>query len=163
MQVLLGSLSPPLRVQPSLTHGRNDCFIDSILLELTYRGYLRAMDVHERDSVCRDVRQHFVRRHGVADRYPFLQHDIHFDPICQRLRTEWVTKWVLATSPAKIKLVAVVYDRFNRSRVIGVNNAFDEIAETEPVVSRPIAPVADTAVLLLYCNTNDDGEGWHYE
>lgn len=42
----------------------------------------------------------------------------------------------------------------------------DEIRETEPVCS--LACLAEyheveEAVIFLYCNTHENGEGWHYE
>ena len=44
-----------------------------------------------------------------------------------------------------------------------VNGEYTEMAETNPVHSEAPGKSSMTVFIILYCNTHDNGEGWHYE
>ena len=163
-RALLRSLQPPLVVQPSSSHGRNDCLTDSILLAMEDQGLIGPLSMDRRVQLCTAVRCHLVRACGLSPHsYPFLSHDEHFAAICQVLRESLLPLWLAQQPPSQTSLTCIVYDRFNRQRVQDANGGYAELVETNPVHSVAPGEESLTAVVTLYCNTHDNGEGWHYE
>ena len=106
------------------------------------------------------VRRHLREHHGVAQQgFPYLGHDEYLRPICEYLRTEHRTLW-LSDAAREQRITLMVYDRHNRRRLEGGG----ELPKTNPVSSPPDdAPVEKATLIHLYCQTHDDGQGWHYE
>ena len=168
--LLSTTLDPPHYVRPSNTHGRNDCLTDSILLSLIDQNLLEEMTLLERSWTCQRIREHLEDMHGLQEHgpgdYPFLSHDEHFKAIMDYLRNSCTTQWNPVAQPERISFTLIVLDRFNRTLQPDVFGNQDEIIETEPVYAE--APSADshecvTCLIHLYCNTHNDGTGYHYE
>ena len=164
MRTLLRSLKPALEVRPSSSHGRNDCLTDSILLAMEDQGLIRSLDIDMRVQLCTAVRRHLVLACDLSPHsYPFLSHDEHFEAICQVLRESLLPLWLAEQCPSQTSLTCIVYDRFNRLMVKDVSGKGVELIETNPVHSAAPGAESLSAVVTLYCNTHDNGEGWHYE
>ena len=161
-RALLGSLQPKLDVQHSTAHGRNDCLTDSILQALADQGLLKPLSGEVRDALCLQVRHHLEKSHNLSPcNYPFLSHDHHFHPICQILRQTLGQLWI--SDPSYTSFTCIVYDRFNRQLVEDDVGELSEIPETNPVYSAAPTKESTMVVILLYCNTDEFGKGWHYE
>ena len=145
-------------VQPSLTHGTNQCLIDSLVLALRHAGVAAAdPSVPHRQALCLRVRQHLVKHHG-ATIAGYLAHDAQVRPIFEYLR-EQADFWREGVRPDLIECTVTVFDRFT-SRV--------ELAPTEPVfIPAHVAAASSHEVrhvqLALYACTGLDGVGYHYE
>ena len=164
MRTLLRSLQPALEVRPSSSHGRNDCLTDSILLAMEDQGLIGPLDIDMRVQLCTAVRRHLVMACGLSPHsYPFLSHDEHFEAICQVLRESLLPLWLAEQCPSQTSLTCIVYDRFNRQMVEDATGGYTELVETNPVHSAAPGAESLAAVVTLYCNTHDNGEGWHYE
>ena len=99
--MLLASLQPALKVQPSRTHGRNDCLTDSILLSMEDQGLIGSLDIDMRMQLCSAVRGYLVRECGLCpNSYPFLSHDEHFEAICHVLRESLLPLWLAEQCPS---------------------------------------------------------------
>ena len=161
-RALLGSLQPKLDVQLSTAHGRNDCLTDSILQALADQGLLKPLRRKIRNNLCLQVRQHLEKSHNLSPcNYPFLSHDHHFHPICQILRQTLGQLWI--SDPSHTSFTCIVYDRFNRQLVEDGVGELSEIPETNPVYSPAPSSKSTMVIILLYCNTDDFGNGVHYE
>ena len=163
MRVLLASLQSPLTVQPSKHHDRNDCLTDSILLAMVDKQLIQPLELQERNLLCEIVRSYLVHDYGLSpcsDPYPFLSHDQHFHPICHILRQILGSKWIQKASHTS--LTCVVLDRFNRA-VMTDDGGMSEIPETNPVHSGAPEKESASFLITLYCNTDSNGDGWHYE
>ena len=107
-KTLLGSFQPPHYVHASMSHGENNCLIDSVLLALGDQKMVCRLDVDARAAICRDVRRHLVGRGIVSpDGFPFLSHELHAHAIVKHLRdlgaaasflSSSVAPWLLSTS-----------------------------------------------------------------
>ena len=160
MRTLLRSLQTPLEVRPSSSHGRNDCLTDSILLAMEDQGLIGPLDIDMRVQLCTAVRRHLVMACGLSPHnYPFLSHDEHFEAICQVLREYLLPLWLAEQCPSQTSLTCIVYDRFNRQMVEDATGGFVELAETNPVQSAAPGAESLSAVVALYCNTHDNGDG----
>ena len=158
-------------VQHTTAHGENNCLIEAILCALHSEGYLSPMRRRKRQRICSAARAHLIAHHGVANEgCPYLAHDEHFDPICNYLRSNVPEIWRYVTrhdfsDVLETSLLTITVQVFSRSQA---RDEVDEIKETEPICSlAPLAEYCSTEVeeveIYLYCNTHDNGEGWHYE
>ena len=164
MKTLLRSLTPSLEVLPSSSHGENDCLTDSILLALEDQGAIVASSALVRQQLCRSVRRYLeIACHLPANGFPFLSHDAHFASICHMLRCLLERSWRGEAPLAETSFTCIVQDRFNRQVVVDNDGTRTELAETNPVYSRACGAETFEVILMLYCNTHEDGEGWHYE
>ena len=164
MRKLLLQLETPLEVRPSSSHGRNDCLTDSILLAIESQELIVPLQLSERMHLCTTVRRYLEMTCDLcAHGYPFLSHDAHFDAICQQLRQSLLPLWREQHSLSRTSFTCIVYDRFNRQMVENVNGEYTELVETNPVHSRAHGEESMTVLIMLYCNTHDNGDGWHYE
>ena len=134
MRALLESLEPALKVQTSQSHGRNDCLTDSILLALADQGLIKPLDKQQRGVLCTNVRRDLETSWNLSPHNnPFLSHDDHFHPICEKLRETLEPLWVPPESLSQTAFTCIVYDRFNRQTVQDATGEFTEIEETNPV------------------------------
>ena len=147
------------KVQPSSTHGANQCLIDSLVLALRHAG-LADVDsaVPNRAATCMRVREHLVRHHG-ATMDGYLAHDDHLRPVFEYLCVHEGEFWRAGVRPDLIECTVTVFDRFTCRA---------ELAPTEPVfISAPVAEASRHEVrhvqLALYVCTGLDGLGYHYE
>ena len=160
MRALLRSLQPALEVQPSSSHGRNDCLTDSILLAMEDQGLIGPLSIDRRVQLCTAVRCHLLRDCGLSPHScPFLSHDKHFAAICQVLRESLLPLWLAEQCPSQTSLTCIVYDRFNRQMVEDATGGYTELVETNPVQSAAPGAESLSAVVTLYCNMHDNGEG----
>ena len=160
-------------VRDTTAHGENNCLIEAVLCALHSQGYLVQMSVEQRREVCRGARTHLIEQHGLSSSgFVYLSHDVHFDPICNYLRSRVPGIWpysfdpYLSSLPHRLTITAQVFTRWDRVQVLGARGEVDELREVDPVSS--LADLADLmkveeAVIYLYCNTSDGGDGWHYE
>ena len=145
-------------VKPSLTHGANQCLIDSLVLALRHAGVAAAdPSVPHRKALCLRVREHLVKDHG-AVMGGYLAHDDQVTPIFEYLRAQ-PDFWREGVRPDLIECTVTVFDRFT-CRL--------ELAPTEPVfLPAPVAEALRHEVrhvqLALYACTGLDGVGYHYE
>ena len=164
MRFLLSTLPEPLEVRPSNSHGRNDCLTDSILLAIEHQGLIETLHVDRRSQLCAAVRRHLETTCGICPHSnPFLSHDQHFHGICQQLRTSLLPIWRAEHTPSQTSFTCIVYDRFNRQMLENADGTYSELVETNPVYSVAPGENALTSLISIYCNTNANGEGWHYE
>ena len=134
------------------------------MLAMEDQRVISELNVVARKTLCDAVRQHLMQTCGLSrNGYPFLSHDLHFGAICDKLRPLLHTSWLPTIKPCQTSFTCIVYDRFNRQKVSDVNGGYSEIVETLPVFSAAPASEALTIVLTLYCNTNEYGDGIHYE
>ena len=146
-------------VQPSSTHGANQCLIDSLVLALRHAGLAEADgSLPNRAAICMRVRKHLVENHG-ASKDGYLSHDNHLNSVFDYLRLHEKDFWREGVRPELIECTVTVFDRFT-CRV--------ELVPTEPVYIR--APVAEAlrhevrhVQLALYACTGLNGLGYHYE
>ena len=137
---------------------------DSILLAMADQGLIGPLDKDKRVQLCTAVRRHLVTYCGLSPHgYPFLAHDEHFDAICQVLRVSLLPLWLAEQCLSQTSFTCIVHDRFNRQMVRDATGAYSELPETNPVHSAAPGAESLSVVVTLYCNTYDNGEGWHYE
>ena len=164
MRALLSSLHPPLEVRSSSAHSRNDCLTDSIILAMEHGHILQQLDMDKRAEICSHVRGYLIQECGLSPHgYPFLSHDEHFHLICTVLRTHLRELWQAPKHAAETSFTCIVYDRFNRRMAQDATGSHCELVETNPVYSPGTNGMRNEMLLMLYCNTHDNGEGWHYE
>ena len=173
MKEVLKTLQVPPYVRKSNTHGKNNCLIDSILLALQDKDYIKPLEVYERAAVCGSIRRHLIEHHGVAPESPdgsqsYLSHEDSFDAICQQLRSEHPNIWLDGVDAIRLPIIALIYDRFQRQQLYDSSGAGDgEMDEVAPVVSMPLSAsdYLPEVHIQLYCNTHDDAYGtpYHYE
>ena len=93
MKELLKTFPVPHFVRESMTHGQNNCLMDSILLALQDKKYIKPLEVRERAAICSSIRRHLIEHHGIEPEAPdgshsYLSHEDSFDAICNQLRNE---------------------------------------------------------------------------
>ena len=146
-------------VQPSKTHGGNNCLIDSLLQALSHAGLAKAgLTEAQRRDICRRARDHLVKSNG-ASKAGYLAHDDHVRSVLEHLRLSEATVWRDGVQPDHIELTVTVFDRFS-SRA--------ELVPTEPVLSPSHAGAGSWNLVRheqvsLYACTHGDGAGYHYE
>jgi len=174
MKELLKTIQVPHFVRESMTHGQHNCLMDSILLALQDKQYIKPLEVHERAAICSSIRRHLIEHHGIEPEAPdgshsYLSHEDSFDAICNQLRNEHSNIWYDDIDVTRLSIAAVVFDRFQQQQLYDSNGEW--AAEMEdvnaPVVSRPLnaSGEVDEVWIQLYCNTHDDEHGtpYHYE
>ena len=146
-------------VQPSETHGANQCLIDSLVLALRHAG-LAAEDpsVPNRRDVCMRVREHLVKNHG-ASTHGYLAHDDHVRSAFEYLRLNERIFWRDGVRPDLIECTLIVFDRFTCRA---------ELVPTEPVlIPARVAEASRHEVrhvqVALFACTGLNGNGYHYE
>lgn len=174
MKELLKGLQVPHIVRKSKTHGQLNCLIDSILLALQDKQYIKPLAVDERAAICSSIRRHLIDHHGVEPQAPdgrhsYLSHEDSFGAICNQLRGEHPNIWLDDVDVTRLSIVAVVFDRFQRRQLYDESGAWSAELEdvNAPVVSTPLNASGElTEVCIqLYCNTlaDDHGTPYHYE
>ena len=144
-----------LRVKPSDTHGVNNCLIDSVLLALSHAGIARAdMSLDVRRDACAATRRHLVDT-AHAPEMAYLSHHEMLGHIFNYLREHQGHLFRDAANAGRIALTVSVIDRFSvRAHLL----------PCEPVFVPAMVPDHVIHVQLqLYCCTNLDGTGFHYE
>ena len=174
MKELLKTLQVPHYVRKSNTHGQNNCLIDSILLALQDRSYIKPLAVDARGAICSSIRRHLIEHHDLAAEnqdgsQSYLSHEESFDAICNQLRSKHLDIWVDGVDADRLPIVATIFDRFHRRQLYDDSGAWaGELEEMNAqVVSMPLSASdnAPEAHIQLYCNTHDDAYGtpYHYE
>ena len=144
-----------LRVMPSLTHGVNNCLIDSVLQSLHHAGMLQAdLSVQCRKTVCRDTRAYLVDNHGCS-LLAYLAHDQALPWIFDFLRSQRPTLFVDEGLAERLAVTVTVLDRFSCRA---------ELEECEAVLLPAISSENKVELQIqLYACTHADGVGYHYE
>ena len=174
MKELMKTFHVPHFVRESMTHGQNNCLLDSILLALQDRKHIKPLEVHERARICSSIRRHLIEHHGIESEAPdgshsYLSHEDSFDAICNQLRNEHSNIWSDGIDVKRLSITAVVFDRFHRQPLYDSSGAWTgELQEMNaPIVSKPpnASGELDEMLIQLYCNTHDDDYGtpYHYE
>ena len=128
------------------------------------QGLIGPLDIDVRMQLCTTVRRHLDMACGLSPHsYPALSHDKHFVAICEVLRKSLLPLWLAEPLPSQTSLTCIVYDRFNRQMVTDATGERAELVETNPVHSAALGAESLAAVVTLYCQTHDNGEGWRYE
>ena len=170
MRLWLATLG--LHVQPSSTHGVNNCLIDSVLCALQHSRHLRPeLSLEDRRNICAFIRHILVVEHGQAEN-SYLAHDVALPWIFKVLREQYAHLFVDDTHAAPagleprsddvhppachgIALTVTVVDRFT---------CRDELLPSEPVLVPALTVEAREHVQIqLYACTHLDGNGYHYE
>ena len=147
-------------------NGHNDCLTDALLQSLASNGYLKDLDREGRRDICSRTRRHLCDVHGLSPRgYPMLEHDVHARSILRFFVGLGDELWKPHVVPTLVHFTVVVLDRFNRALMEGVHGELSEIPETNPVAAEPedLDGDRDETVVMMYCNTLRNGEGYHYE
>jgi hypothetical protein len=165
MKSLLASLQTPTMVGTADHHGHNDCLSDALLQSLASQGYAKDWDRSARREICTQARRHLCAVHGLSPTsYPMLEHDVHARTLL-RFFVGLEELWQSHVAPKQLHFAIVVLDRFNRALVHGEHGEVTEIPETNPVAVEPedLEGDQEDVRITLYCNTFDNGQGYHYE
>ena len=145
-----------LEVREARAFGENNCLIDSALQALLAQGFLRRMGEEEMQMLCSRARQYLVQRHGLAPcGSPMLEHDGHFECICEFVRENLVPDWRGPASLEGTAMDCVVYDRWQGVHVQNQDGSW-AAAIPEPLPARPEAPSGierSSCLVVLCCNT----------
>ena len=165
MMTMLASLQTPYIVQASSPHGENNCLTDSILRSLLHQNLLKPLSLAERKKLCREARQHLQEDYGLRRGFPFLRHDSHARGILRFLVASASTIWLPNINPLGLQFSLTVLDRWNRALLPGSPGKVSEIPETNVVSIEPVDLDVEQypVVILLYCHTFRNGDGYHYD
>jgi len=166
MRKMLASLQTPYIVQASSPHGENNCLTDSILRSLIHQNLLKTLSPAERKKLCGEARQHLQEEYGLSLRgFPFLHHDFHARGILRFLVTSASTIWLPNINPLGLQFSLTVLDRWNRALLPSSPGKVSEIPETNVVSIEPVDLDLEQypVVILLYCHTFRNGDGYHYD
>ena len=166
MITMLASLQTPYIVRASSPHGENNCLTDSILRSLVHQTLLKPLSPAERKKLCREARQHLHGEYGLSRRgFPFLRHDSHARGILRFLVASASTIWLPDIIPLGLQFSPTVLDRWNRALLPGSPGEVSEIPETNVVSIEPADLDVEQypVVILLYCHTFRNGDGYHYD
>ena len=127
-------------VRPSLTFGRNDCLIDSVLLSLQASGHMiPSLNMQQRNMTCVLVRDRLREAQLTSDAMDdYLSHEDPLNCMFEFLVMECPHLWVDIARARQLQFTIITYDRFHcRNLVDAGGDASYELPESDPVTIQP--------------------------